>query len=113
MTAGWIVPALNEAEDGHFCLCLGCEPASGQQFAFQCCKEALAHRVIVGISDRSHGRAYTGLAAPAAEFQSGVLGGFKWSSQHLDEGGCDGHSKTPFGSIWAGGIVVTRPTTNG
>ncbi|MEO8048068.1 MAG: DDE-type integrase/transposase/recombinase, partial [Nitrospirota bacterium] len=23
----------------------------------------------------------------------GVLGGFKWSSQHLDEGGCDEHSK--------------------
>jgi len=42
-----------------------------------------------------------------------VLGGFKWSSQHLDEGGCDEHSKAAFGSIWAGTIVVTRSTAGG
>jgi putative transposase len=29
----------------------------------------------------------------------GSQGGFKRSSQHLDEGGCDEHSKTAFGSI--------------
>jgi transposase InsO family protein len=40
----------------------------------------------------------------------GVQGGFKWSSQQLDEGGCDEHSKAAFGSIWAGTIVVTRST---
>jgi TraM recognition site of TraD and TraG len=42
-----------------------------------------------------------------------ALGGFKWSSQHLDEGGCDEHSKAAFGSIWAGTIVVTRSTAGG
>ena len=40
----------------------------------------------------------------------GSQGGFKWSSQQLDEGGCDEHSKAAFGSIWAGTIVVTRST---
>jgi putative transposase len=40
-------------------------------------------------------------------------GGFKWSSQHLDKGSCDEHSKAAFGSIWAGTIVVTRSTTGG
>jgi transposase InsO family protein len=40
----------------------------------------------------------------------GSQGGFKRSSQHLDEGGCDEHSKAAFGSIWAGAIVVTRST---
>ncbi len=43
----------------------------------------------------------------------GVQGGFKWSTQHLDKGGCDEHSKAAFGSIWAGTIVVTRSTTGG
>jgi hypothetical protein len=31
----------------------------------------------------------------------GIQGGFKWSSQHLNEGGCDEHSKAAFGSVWA------------
>ena len=43
----------------------------------------------------------------------GSLGGFKWSTQHLDKGGCDEHSKAAFGSIWACTIVVTRSTTGG
>jgi putative transposase len=44
----------------------------------------------------------------------GSQGEFKRSSQHLDEGGCDEHSKAaPFGSIWAGAIVVTRSTAGG
>jgi putative transposase len=43
----------------------------------------------------------------------GSQGGFKRSSQHLDEGGCDEHSKTAFGSIWAGAIVVTRSPAGG
>jgi hypothetical protein len=35
------------------------------------------------------------------------LGGFKWSSQHLDEGGCDEHSKAPITSFWTGAAAVT------
>ena len=40
------------------------------------------------------------------------LGGFKWSSQHLD-GSCDEHSKTALGSFWAGALVLTRSTAGG
>jgi hypothetical protein len=40
------------------------------------------------------------------------LGGFKWSSQHLD-GSCDEHSKTALGSFWAGAVVLTRSTACG
>jgi hypothetical protein len=43
----------------------------------------------------------------------GVLSGLKWSSQHPDEGGCDENSKTAFGSVWAGAIVVARSTLRG
>ena len=43
----------------------------------------------------------------------GSQGGFKWSSQHLDEGGCDGEATAAFGSVWAGAITVTRSTAGG
>jgi hypothetical protein len=41
------------------------------------------------------------------ELFAGVLGGFKWSSQHLFEGGCDGHSKAPVTQFWTSAIAVT------
>jgi len=43
----------------------------------------------------------------------GVQGELNWSSQHLEAGGCDGQSKTAFGTIWAAAIVVTRSTARG
>jgi putative transposase len=43
----------------------------------------------------------------------GSQGGFKRSSQHLDEGGCDEHSEAALGSIWAEAIVVTGSTACG
>ncbi|MCK6499954.1 MAG: IS3 family transposase, partial [Nitrospira sp.] len=43
----------------------------------------------------------------------GIQGGLKWSSQHLDEGGCDEHSKAAFGSVWAATLAVTRSTAGG
>ena len=43
----------------------------------------------------------------------GSQGGFKWSSQHLNEGGCDEHSKAAFGSVWAAPLAVTRSTVGG
>ena len=43
----------------------------------------------------------------------GSQGGFKWSSQHLDEGGCDGEAQAALGSVWAGAITVTRSTAGG
>src|ERR1700684_3715434 len=40
-------------------------------------------------------------------------GGFKWSSQHLDGGGCDEHSKAALGSFWADALVLTWSTVGG
>jgi hypothetical protein len=42
----------------------------------------------------------------------GVQGGFKWSSQRLDEGGCDEEAQA-FGSVWSCAIVVTGSTVDG
>ena len=42
-----------------------------------------------------------GLDALATEVIALLLPGFKWSSQHLERGGCDGHSEAAFGSVRA------------
>src|SRR3954454_22905232 len=39
----------------------------------------------------------------------GVLPEFKWSSQHLERGGCDGCSEAAFGSVWARRVAVAWP----
>jgi hypothetical protein len=43
----------------------------------------------------------------------GSQGGFKRSSQHLDEGGCDEQSKATFGSVRESAIAVTWSATGG
>ena len=43
----------------------------------------------------------------------GVQGGFKWSSQQPDEGGCDEEAEAAIGSIWAGSSAVTWPAPRG
>jgi transposase InsO family protein len=43
----------------------------------------------------------------------GSQGGFKWSSQHLEGGGCDEEAQAAFGSVWSGAIVLTRSTAGG
>jgi hypothetical protein len=42
-----------------------------------------------------------------------ILGGFKWSSQHLEGGGCDEEAQAAFRSVWSGAIVLTRSTAGG
>src|ERR1700732_3619508 len=74
MAASGIVPTLNVAEDRHSGLGLRCEPATCQQLTFQGCEEALAHGVIVGVTNRSHGWAHTGFPAAAGERQRCILG---------------------------------------
>ncbi|MGY4363949.1 transposase InsO family protein [Bradyrhizobium sp. LB1.3] len=37
----------------------------------------------------------------------GIQGGFKRSSQHLNEGGCDGHSKATITPFWTSTVGVT------
>ena len=43
----------------------------------------------------------------------GVEPGFKWSSQHLERGGCDGCSEAAFGSVWARRVAVAWPPLGG
>jgi transposase InsO family protein len=43
----------------------------------------------------------------------GGQGGFKWSSQHLEEGVCDGYSKAAFGSVRAWRVAVAGPAAGG
>ena len=42
----------------------------------------------------------------------GAQGGFKRSSQHLNEGGCDEPSKAPITPFWTGGAGVTGTATS-
>jgi hypothetical protein len=48
------------------------------------------------------------LASASAE-----QGGFKWSSQRLDRGGCGDYSKAAFGSVRAGRAAVAGPAPRG
>jgi putative transposase len=43
----------------------------------------------------------------------GSQGGFKWSSQHLDKGGCGEYSKAAFGSVRARCVALARPALGG
>ena len=43
----------------------------------------------------------------------GSQGEFKRSSQHLEGGGCDEHSKAAVGSIWTSAVTVTGSATCG
>src|SRR5713226_5429690 len=80
MAAMGVVPAFDELEDRHAGLALGFEAAAVEQFAFECGKETLAHRVIEAIADGAHRGPYTGLAATLAKGERSVLGEFKRSS---------------------------------
>src|SRR5580700_11266340 len=78
MATGGIVPPLDVAEDRHPGLGLRCEPAACQQLTFQCGEEALAHGVVVGVTDRSHGWTHAGFPAAAAERQRCILPWSLW-----------------------------------
>jgi putative transposase len=88
--------------------------------------EDMATREIVGWSMADHLRAGLCVDALVMALQRcrpepglihhsdrGGQGGFKWSSQRLDGGGCGGHSKAAFGSVRARCVVVARPALGG
>ena len=88
--------------------------------------EDLATREIVGWSMADHLRAGLCVDALVMALQRhppreglihhsvrGVLGGFKWSSQHLDGGGCDGHSEAALRSGIARSVALARPARGG
>ena len=73
MAPSRIVPALDELEDGHPCFGMRPEPPALEQLAFEGREEALAHRIVVAIPDRSGGGAHAGVPASLAEGERGVL----------------------------------------
>jgi hypothetical protein len=112
MATGRVVEAFDELKDGHPRLAVRSETVPIDQLTFKGGKETLAHRIVVGVADRACRWTNAGFLAASAESDRRVLGGFKWSSQHLD-GSCDEHSKTALGSFWAGALVLTRSTAGG
>ena len=61
--------------------------AVADQFGLEAVDEALGERVVVGVTDRPDRRQELVVVEGLAVVERGVLGGFKWSSQHLDGGG--------------------------
>jgi putative transposase len=95
---------------------------TGEGWLYLAAIEDLATREIVGWSMADHLRAELAGDAllmairrrrpPAGlihHSDRGVQGRFKWSSQHLDGGVCDGHAETAFGSVGARRVALARP----
>jgi hypothetical protein len=61
-----IVPSFDELGDGRLRLGLVQEAAAVDRLAFERGEEALAHGVVVGIADRTHGRADASQRRPKA-----------------------------------------------
>ncbi len=73
MPSARIVPRFDEIENGHACLGLIPEALSFDQLGLEGGEEALAHRVVVGVTDRAHRKTDACLFAPQAEGDRGVL----------------------------------------
>ena len=69
----WVIPAFDELEHRPTRLFLRAEGATVQQFTLQCGEEALAQRIVVAVSNRSHRRPDTRFPAAIAEGDRGVL----------------------------------------
>src|SRR5678815_3663594 len=73
VTASRVVPSLDLSEQSHARLGLGLEAPAVDQFAFQARKEALRHRVVVGVADTAHRGTNAHLRAALPEGDAGVL----------------------------------------
>ena len=68
-----VVPPLDEVEKGVPRMLLVREGRAIDQLTFESGKEALAHRVVIAVTDRAHRRPDTRLSASPAELDRGVL----------------------------------------
>jgi hypothetical protein len=69
--------------------------------------------IVVAVPDAANRRFDARRGKPLGIFDREVLGGFKWSSQHLDKGGCTEYSKAAFGSLRARCVAVTGSALGG
>ena len=63
-------------------------------------------RIVVRVADAADGGHQIGFGQALGVVHGQVLGEFKRSSQHLNEGGCDGHSKAKITPVWTSTIAV-------
>ena len=72
VTPAGVVEALDEVEHGEFGFGAVDEARPIEQLAFERGEEALAHRVVVAVADRSHRRSDARVTTPASKGQRGV-----------------------------------------
>jgi len=84
LTAAVIVEAFDVLEDRVRELDSGVPSLAVEQFDLQSCPECLGDGVVIGITDGAKGRQQAGSARSVGEDPRRELGGFNWSSQHLD-----------------------------
>ena len=70
-------------------------------------RTAHADFVLDALEQALHDRRPAGRAGLVHHSDRGAQGGFKRSSQHLNEGGCDEPSKAPITPFWTGVAAVT------
>ena len=68
-----VVPTLDPFKHSHLGFRLSFKPTTVQKFALERGKEALGHRVVVGVAHRAHRGHYAGLAASLAKGVARVL----------------------------------------
>src|SRR3954451_3485679 len=91
----------------------GREGRAVDELVLQAAEEALHRRVIEAIALAAHGLRDPVPGEDRPVGLARVLGGLKWSSQHLDQGGCGGPSKAAFGSVPARRVAVPGPPLRG
>src|ERR1700704_5022214 len=70
--------------------------------------DRLGESIVITVADAAHRRLDARLHQPLGVLDRDVLAGSERSSQHLEGGGCDEHSKAAFGSVWTGAMNVDR-----
>jgi putative transposase len=69
-------------------------------------RTAHASFVLDALEQALHERRPVGGGGLVHHSDRGSQGGFKWSSQHLDDGGCDDHSQAAIGLLWTQALAV-------
>src|SRR4051794_33152324 len=113
MAASAVVEGFHVLEDRALGGLPGREGRAVHELGLERAEEALHGRVVPAVALAAHrlDGPVAGQRRPVGPAR--VLGGFKWSTQHLDQGGCGGPSKAAFGSVPARRVAVPGPPLRG
>ena len=75
--------------------------------------DGLGEGIIIAVANAANRRLNAGPGQSLGVLDRDILGRFKRSSQHPDEGGCDKEAEAAFGSVRAGCSSIARPTGRG